>query len=120
MNAEHLGDEPPSYIKSARHRTLVFVAVIALSLSIVIGAGLWLAAAQDNRRQDLCAAAVQGREDNRTMWLYLLHSTAGEQHTPAEEKQIQDFTNALNNKLPELTCQDGSAVPVPDEESSGD
>ena len=53
-----------------------------------------------------CQRSVQYRDDNRTMWLYLLESA-----TDASEKELEAFRKELNKRLPALECRDDNPVP---------
>lgn len=100
--------DPPDHLSPARRRWWYFVAAIVLGISLVVASGLYLASTSDARRDDLCQAAVQGRHDNRTMWIYLLHSQGVHPNDP----KVIAFTAALNRLLPPLTCESGNPVPL--------
>ena len=63
-----------------------------------------------DRQQESCERVVQAREDNRTMWTYLL---AGED-VDHDDPKVVAFTVELNKRLPPLECVNRIAVPVGD------
>lgn len=101
--------EPPDHLSPAKRRFWYFVTACLLSIALVTGMALYWGHVTDERRNDLCSAAVQGRHDNRTMWLYLLHSQGVDPNDP----KVQAFEKALDQKLPPLTCEDGNPIPIP-------
>jgi hypothetical protein len=92
---------------STPRRRLGFTLVVVASIAAVIVSALWWDSQNDVRRENLCKAQVASREDNRTMWEYLIDT-----NPDAPEAQLEAFTKALDNRLPVLICEEGSAVPV--------
>lgn len=67
---------------------------------------LWYDDDKDSKRE-FCTLSVNSREDNRTMWQYLIEQFPD---SPA----IPEFKAELDLRLPELECVD--SVPVEKEE----
>ena len=86
---------------------VIIVGGLILLVLMVLGAFKIQDVLRD-RAQASCERTVQAREDNRTMWLYLL---AGKDVDPKDPKVVA-FTAELDKRLPPLHCVDRQPVPV--------
>lgn len=93
-----------------QHRVPTFVkrlAVVAVAAIVaVVGIAVWWHGHLVERREASCREQVQEREDDRAVWLYLVHENPDSPRLPA-------FLAFFNERLPELTCLPGEAIPVP-------
>jgi len=55
-----------------------------------------------------CERSVRFRDDNRTMWLYLLDLSGDADN----KRQVKAFSKELNKRLPALECRDDNPVPI--------
>lgn len=86
------------------------IVVVVLVVGVVVAA-FYIQATLRDRAQESCERTVQAREDNRTMWIYLL---AGKD-VDHDDPKVVAFTAELNKRLPPLECVDRVPVPVGDE-----
>ena len=89
---------------------VIVVGAVVLIVGVVVAA-FTIQGTLRARQQESCERTVQARDDNRTMWLYVLDQGAGN----ADAEQIAEFNQALNLRLPPLICVDRQPVPVEDE-----
>jgi hypothetical protein len=85
-------------------RWLVFTGLIAVLAGAAIGLTTWTLV--EIRQRDLraqCEFAVQARDDNRVMWLYLLEQFPGAE---ADAARVQ-----LDTVLPSLECVGNEPLP---------
>lgn len=104
---------------AGHRRPPMFVAFLAVAVTVSLGLGVVnqvgqqrindrrFADQQDSNRA-ACQRSVQGRDDNRAMWLFLLNRFPTGPQVPA-------FRAELNKRLPSLACVDN--IPVPKENS---
>lgn len=92
-------DEPriPRYVK-------VVACIIALGI-VTFSLLTWGIIQQ--RAHD-CQGRVDGREDGRAVWLYLV----ARDPERADDPDVVEFVEFLNDRLPPLHCVGGSAVPI--------
>jgi hypothetical protein len=58
-------------------------------------------------RYQTCQDAVDTRQGQRAMWLYIIDLNP-------DDERVAAFSEALDERIPELTCKGGKAVPVED------
>ena len=80
------------------------VAIVSLLLTTLVAWRVDLLG-QDEENRD-CARAIAAREDNRTMWLYLLDTA------DAKPAEVEAFRVELNKRLPALECHGGNPIPI--------
>jgi len=86
-----------------------WVAIVVAFLSLIlVTAVAWRVdlLGRDEEQRD-CKRAVAAREDNRTMWLYILATAAD-----AKPSELEAFRVELDKRLPALECHDADPVPV--------
>lgn len=95
--------------RQIRKLRLGLIATALAGLASVVGVAIAWRIDTDNRRAQSCEGQVQKRLDERAMWDYLLATN----DDPTNPRAIA-FTVELNNRLPLLKCERGSAVPIPE------
>lgn len=86
--------------------TLTALSVICVSaLLLAVSSLIWLGASNRTEQRAACERSVNGREDNRAVWIHLI------QMNPSNPRG-REFLDYLNKRLPSLTCG-ASTTPVP-------
>lgn len=88
----------PNYVK-------LFVAVIIVSALLAVLTALYVADLRTDEEQRDCDRAVNTRQDNRAMWLWV-----GERF--GDEEVITEMNVELNERLPLLVCEGRNPVPA--------
>lgn len=87
------------------------VVVLAVAIAGLVAAGavfIYVADYQRDEKAATCHRSVDGRDDNRAMWLYLVNKNPS-----VSRDELVVFVWALNFLLPPQKCVD--SVPVEDE-----
>lgn len=115
MNDDHLSTEHniiihDTQVDTHRRPPVYFVLFILIVIvgCLMVGLTTWQTVHTNNaERMRDCERAVATRTDGRSMWLYLIESS-----TSADKERVKMFTAYLNERLPELECnEDGNPVP---------
>jgi hypothetical protein len=79
----------------------VWVGAVPMTILILVlvFAGAWLAHVNDVSERDDCRTAAEARDDNRSMWLYLIDQNP-------DDPDLPEFVIELNRRLPPLDVED--------------
>ena len=94
-------------MKGVKRFPYLITSTAIVSLLISAGIAAWVDHENDKDAYQDCLRVVDTRNDNRTMWLYLIDI-----RPDADPKVVEEFTAELNKRLPVLECEDNNPVPA--------
>jgi hypothetical protein len=92
----------PGYVKATLAVALVGVGTVGYTAYLV-----------NQKAHDACEFVVDARDDNRAVWLFLLHRASTDQAAP----ETIEFKDYLDHRLPPLECVGNTPTPITQEDN---